>query len=144
MVLASVMSALRPGSSVAAIDPHQGRISRAGKPDENREPTYHALLANLAQAGLSDAVHVIRSRSTSVTWSEPIGLLFLDVVHDYDNVNADFQHFRRHLAVGGYVIFDDYTSSFPGVQRVVHEALADGTYREVSRTDGMITIQKTT
>ncbi|MCI0685797.1 MAG: class I SAM-dependent methyltransferase, partial [Sporichthyaceae bacterium] len=78
VLLASAMRALRPTGRVAAIDPHEGVISLAGRPDRHGSPTYEAFQANVAAAGLTDFVEVIRTPSTHVVWDRPIGLLFID------------------------------------------------------------------
>jgi hypothetical protein len=54
----------------------------------------------LRAAGVWDVVEIIRQRSVAVVWAEPIGLLFIDGLPDYDSVRADFEHFREWIAPG--------------------------------------------
>lgn len=105
VLLASAMRALRPDGRVKAIHPHAGVISFAGRPDRHGPPIYEAFCAKVATAELTDFVEVVRARSTDVAWDRPIGLLFIDGVHDYESVSGDFAHFSRWVPPNGLVSF---------------------------------------
>lgn len=56
---------------------------------------------------------------------KPVGLLYIDGSHEYEDVRADFEAWAGHLAPGAVVAFDDYgTAPNPGVERFVHELVA--------------------
>jgi len=53
---------------------------------------------------------------------EPVGLLFVDAVHTYEAVLADFDAWHPHLREGSLVCFHDYgRETFPGVTEAVDE-----------------------
>lgn len=72
-----------------------------------------------------------------------IDFAFIDGEHTYSAVKEDFENIKRILNPGGIVVFDDYhpgctnfcmglyelrRTKYPGVRRVVEEALAEGNY----------------
>jgi len=81
--------------------------------------------AQVCDAGVRDVVTAIRGFSTEVAgrWGgPPVGLLFVDGSHVYEDVRADFAVWSTHLAPGAVVAFDDYgTPRNPGVRRAVDE-----------------------
>lgn len=65
---------------------------------------------------------LIRQVSTVAAseWKGPkIGLLHIDAHHIEPEVILDFMSWKPHLAEDAYVVFDDYTSEFPGVKAAV-------------------------
>jgi Methyltransferase domain len=99
VVLGGVAKALGVGGPVHAIDPHEGLFSGG---DETRPvPTLDRLRANLTAAGVAETVNVIAKRSCDVAWAEPIGLLFVDGLHDYASVAADFRHYAAFVMRDG-------------------------------------------
>jgi predicted O-methyltransferase YrrM len=140
VVLASVVKAVRPEARVWSIDPHDGKLGAADQLIAVG-PSLEKLKANLAAAGLAGLVEVIRSTAGQVAWSEPIGLLLIDGLHDYTNVARDFYHFEPWLAEGSSVAFHDYASYFPGVVTFVDELAASG-YHRVDCVDSLIVLQR--
>ncbi len=121
VVLAGVARELK-ARPIVAIDPHEGVF---GLGDERAEPTLDRLRRNLVNTGLNDFVRVLVERSHDVVWSEPIGLLFVDGLHGYDDVSADFRHFEPHIVAGGLAAFHDYGAScWPDVTRFVDELMS--------------------
>jgi len=51
-------------------------------------------------------------------------MLFLDSLHSYHNLGAEFSAFERHLKVGGIAVFHD-TFYYDGLGLVVHDILAN-------------------
>lgn len=112
----------RPGSKVYAVDPHLGNLSGVKMPE-----TYERFLANMKAAGLEKVVVPIRKASTEVEWNQDIAVLFIDGLHDYDSVAADYQHFSKFVEPGGIVAFHDYTNpDHPGVRKFVDEKVLNG------------------
>jgi predicted O-methyltransferase YrrM len=143
VVLASVLQAVSPASRVWAIDPHDGQVGASDQGFQNFGPTFDQFLATLAAAGVSDTVEPVVKHSYDVPWHEPIDLLFVDGLHDYDNVARDFRHFEPWIADGGLILFHDYASYFPGVVAFVDELLAGDRYRRVDAAESLIALQKT-
>lgn len=73
-------------------------------------------------------LEVIRKRSEYVVEDDlivPLHLVFIDGDHSYASVQSDFQRVSSWLAPNGVVAFHD-SRYFPGVSRVIGEALATG------------------
>jgi len=79
---------------------------------------------------VADHVTVVRKRSERLDDGDiptPIHLAFIDGDHGYEAVRRDFDIVAARLAPNGVVAFHDFgDASFPGVTRVVGEALASG------------------
>ncbi len=142
VVLGQAAQALRPGSRVYAIDPHEGVVGAADAELKTMKPTLARFRDNVARAGLTGAVETIQRCSFEVTWNRPIHLLLIDGLHDYANVARDFSHFASFVAPGGLIAFHDYADYYPGVQRLVDEVLAGDDYCRVGGECSMIVIQK--
>lgn len=48
-------------------------------------------------------------------------LLIIDGDHTYEGVKRDYRLFRPMVRVGGYIVFDDYQSVFPGIVGFIDE-----------------------
>ena len=143
VVLGGAVAALRPDARVYAIDPHEGELYAPGPGTEGTAvpPTADIFTANIATAGLLNTVHPIQLPSYEVAWDQPIGVLFIDGLHDYDNVSRDFRHFEPWILSGGYTAFHDY-ASFAGVAHLVDEILREGQHHEVARIGTMIVVRR--
>lgn len=78
---------------------------------------------NLVDAGLAGHVTAVQADTVEAAKrydGAPVGLLYIDADHREAAVRQDLQAWRRHLAPGAVVAFDDYgTKKNPGVKRVV-------------------------
>ena len=121
VVLAMALRSVGQGL-VYAIDPHEGDISSG-----RVSPTWDTFLRNIKAAGVDDAVVPVRQRSTDVPWTQEIALLFIDGLHDYASVAADYRHFFGHVQPNGFIAFHDYSNSdHPDVRKFVSEAVLAG------------------
>jgi predicted O-methyltransferase YrrM len=80
---------------------------------------------------LSRWIITIRKRSEDLVAGDvraSLDLVFIDGDHSYAAANADFRFAARLLSDGGVIAFHD-ARYFPGVSRVVGEALASGHWR---------------
>ena len=79
---------------------------------------------------VANRVTVVRKRSEMLRDGDipaPIHLAFIDGDHGYEAVRRDFEIVAGRLAPNGVVAFHDFSDAgFPGVTRVVGEALASG------------------
>ena len=85
-------------------------------------------LENMTKSGVQEYVELLDMSNVDAEKiiSEKkvdIRLLFIDGCHEYDGVKKDFELFERYVVRGGLIIFDDYSSSFPGVVKFVDEIL---------------------
>jgi glycosyltransferase involved in cell wall biosynthesis len=142
VLFASVIKVFALPGTVHAIDVHDGRLGAADQGLKIYQPSFDIFSNNLSQAGVKDTVKIIRERSCNVEWGLPISLLFIDGLHDYDNVRRDFEHFAGWLVTGGLVAFHDYADYYPGVVKFVDELLAAGTCRKIGAVDSLIVLQK--
>jgi len=142
IMLGSVVKALCPQAKVYAIDPHDGKVGALDQGIRVGPPTLEIFKRNIADAGLSTVVELIPKHSFEVHWEKPIGLLFIDGLHDYANVAQDFFHLAPWVVAGGYIAFHDYADYYPGVKALVNEILTSGRYREVHRIQSMMIIEK--
>jgi predicted O-methyltransferase YrrM len=142
VLMARVLQRQAADAPIHAIDPHDGRVGALGHRVHETGPTRHKLERNLARAGLEHRVRIVESRAPEVAWNGPIGLLFLDGLHDYESTARDFAHLQPHVVGGGYVLFHDDADYYPGVRLVVQEAVRSGAYRLVRRAGTMAMLQK--
>jgi Methyltransferase domain len=144
IVLAGAAKTVNDSSRVYAIDPHEGRVGSEGTADGLRTelPTFERFCRNVSAVGLSERVVPIRCRSYEVEWHLPIGLLFIDGLHDYLSVARDFYHFEPYLADGAYVAFHDCDDSHPGVGTFVAGLVASGCYEQVERAASLIVFHR--
>jgi hypothetical protein len=142
VVIASAARAFGRGARVHAVDPHDGRVGAADQGIRAGAPTLQRFRHNIAAAGLSDMVEVVPKHSWEVQWEGPIGLLFIDGLHDYTNVARDFHHFLPWLAPGAYVAFHDYADYYPGVKAFVHELLDRGDFESVQCVRSLMLVRR--
>ncbi|MBV6441935.1 MAG: glycosyltransferase [Haliscomenobacteraceae bacterium CHB4] len=142
VLLGSVAKTVSPGARVCAIDPHNGLLGAADQGLQSFPPSLASFRKNIAEAGLSDITDVITDYSFHVAWSDPISLLYIDGLHDYENVIRDFRQFADWVRPGGYAIFHDYADYFPGVKQAVHEILETKMFRKTALAGSLIVLQK--
>lgn len=65
-------------------------------------------------------------------WEKAIDVLHIDADHGYNAVKEDLVKYIPFVNDGGIVIFDDYDTSHPGVQKAVHELVGEGDFEIVS------------
>ena len=83
--------------------------------------------ANVQRCQLAAYVTPCRGLSDDLaqTWARPIHLLFIDGLHTYEQVLADFDGFFRHVVPGGIVALHDVDEAWPGVSRAWYEHIRD-------------------
>jgi predicted O-methyltransferase YrrM len=97
---------------------------------EGTRDTFSEFLMNTH--GVSQRVTVIRKASSDLAPSDipaALELIFIDGDHAYHAARDDFELVQRFLAPGGTIAFHDFGNpDYPGVTRVVGEALASGNW----------------
>jgi predicted O-methyltransferase YrrM len=145
VVIGSVLSEARTnGIKLFAIDPHEGVVGAIDNGLYQTPQTLEKFRHNISHFGLSHLVEIVRKLSFEVDWNQPISFLFIDGLHDYENVARDFNHFKSWLAPGGFVAFHDYADHFPGVKTFVDELVEEGCYEKVRCVLSMIVLRKKT
>jgi predicted O-methyltransferase YrrM len=122
VVLGWAARASGEGRKVFAIDPHQGELT-----GRKVEPTWDDFVATVASSGAHEFIVPIRKRADQVEWKGPVALLFIDGVHDMENVSKDYARFVHFVPPGGYIAFHDYSNDdHPDVRRFVDERVRKG------------------
>lgn len=108
------------GQKIHAVDPHAGVIER-GQAAVNGS-TFDEFQRNIKAAGVHEVVvpHVDYSDSVARSFSEPVEFIFIDGLHDYEAVKADFEAWFPKVMEGGVMAFHDTTGQ-AGPQKLVTE-----------------------
>ena len=90
---------------------------------------------------------VVAMQKTSVTaaaqWTNgTIRLLFIDAMHSYEGVRADFESWSPFVLPGGGIVFHDYDDQHPGVKQYVDELVASGQVLPMEGVPGMLVARK--
>lgn len=139
VVLGGVVKSFRPSARVYAWDTFDGIVGALDQGLFAYPPTGELFRSNIDRAGLSE---IVVSGALDGEWTEPIGFLLIDGLHDYVNVARDFFRFEPFVVEGGYVVFHDYADYFPGVKAFVNELLGAGRYEEIDRVGSLIVVRK--
>jgi hypothetical protein len=142
VVLGRVAESLGSPAPIHAIDPGDGVVGSRDGGLQHVGPTRDKLQRTLQQSGLASRVRVHFGSAPAVPWSEPIGFLLVDGLHDYASVSADFRHMEPWLVAGGLAAFHDCADYFPGVKRFVQELLRGGRFRRVHMAGTLVVLEK--
>lgn len=72
------------------------------------ETTYREFLRNMLQYSLANVVPMKGdSNIIGKTWDKPLGVLFIDGDHHYEQALKDYELFAKHIVVGGYLAIHD-------------------------------------
>lgn len=122
------------GAHVTAVDPWADPRADPGE-GCNDDPfglgtgqsVYERFAQNVSAEGLDGRITPLRTTSLVAAhlWVQPVGLLFIDAIHEYEHVKSDYLHWQGHIAVGGWLAFHDYTTdpthAYYGVARAIEE-----------------------
>jgi predicted O-methyltransferase YrrM len=136
LVIALAIAASKRPLRLIAIDPHVGYAFSDGS------DTYESLMSTLRAHGVEAPVDVVRAQSVDVPLDRPIGMAFIDGLHDRAAVSADHAHLAPHVVNGGLVLFHDYVGEFPGVVDVVNDLLTRDSYELVAYTDSLVALRR--
>jgi predicted O-methyltransferase YrrM len=111
-------------AKVHAIDPHTGSPQHVEMFKTDKFWTFEEFKKNIENAGVKDQVepHVDFSVSAAKKFNEPVEMIFIDGLHEYEGVKDDFEAWFPKVVDGGWMAFHDSTC-FPGVLRVMKEDL---------------------
>lgn len=129
---------------VYAVDPH------IGFPDVpetyGRMWTFDEFMDNIRAAGVEDVVVPIVKTSVEAAaeFNESISLLFIDGVHEFDYVKADFESWFPLVAVGGTIAFHDTAGhAHTGAKRFVEQRVyRSRDFRAIRFIDSMTIVEK--
>lgn len=96
--------------------------------------------------GVNKQITAVKKRSDEISTYDiqvPLNLVFIDGDHSYTSVKKDFDCVQQWLAEDGIIAFHDFSiSTFPGVTRVIGEALASGKWMFVGCVDTLVWIKR--
>jgi hypothetical protein len=116
---------------------------RADKYPLREKDAFIQFWANMTRLGLSQVVVPIRMRSDQAikVFKPTLKFAFIDGCHEYEFVKQDIE-WLKYLAIGGEVVFHDYTTDFPGVIQAVDEFRSNRSFKEVERGGLCVTFKK--
>ena len=131
------------GAAVHAVDPHEGLVGAMGEAVWSGEPTLDRFTRAIRDAGLEGLVRPVVRRFQDVVWTEgPIGLLFVDGLHDYASVMGDMTHLDIHLPPGALLACHDYGNGHPGVDRAVDQLTGFGCFELIDVAGALVVLRK--
>jgi len=87
------------------------------------EDFYEEVLKNIKNTGFD--ITLIRGNSSEIDFNEPVGLIFIDGNHDYEQVEKDLFHWLPKVIKGGTIAFHDYGGPTAGPTLVVDKYIKD-------------------
>jgi predicted O-methyltransferase YrrM len=120
------------GARVTAVDPFvAGRLFGGASTREHFE-------RSIALAGLTGTVRLVCAYSTALrrSWTEPIGLLYIDGKHDYWTFTDDLR-WSAHLPPGGQVLVHDCFSSVGVTSGVLAKVVLGDRHVYLDRTGSL-------
>ena len=145
----AVASRRGKGAHITAIDPYlpprpDSQDDPFGLGPEGVRAEFHR---NLTTLGLWSMVTPLRAVSLDVArmWQAPIGLLFIDAIHERQHVIEDYEAWSPHIIAGGVLALHDYNATgYPGVVEAVEEhILPTGCWERVALTESLWTARRT-
>ena len=133
----------RKNCKIYAIDPHEGNLGDLYK--SKHSSTFDVFQKNIKDYEVADYIVPIVEKSCDVQWSQRIHLLFIDGLHDYDNVRHDFEKFDPFVVENGFVCMHDYNNNiYPDVTEYVNNTVLPLLkYLVVAIDDTMVVLKKT-
>jgi predicted O-methyltransferase YrrM len=154
-------AARESGTVAVTVDHHRGsEEQQAGweyhdptvvDPEVGQMDTLPTFRRTLHAAGLEDHVIAVVGRSPQVArvWGGQLGFVFIDGGHTDEHATADYEGWAPKLAEGGTLaihdVFPDPVDEFTGQApyRIHLRALASGAFTEVSATDSLRVLRRT-
>lgn len=92
---------------VVCIDPHPTYVDHMGGEFDFSDQL--KFLQNIMDAGCGDRIRIVNLASDHALqgWTEPIGLLWVDGGHSYDQALRDVIGWTKHVKVGGIIAVHD-------------------------------------
>ena len=119
-------------------------------PQTGRVDTFQWFRQAIEQADLENTVvpMVCPSELPARAWSTPLGLVFIDGGHSFEDAFTDYNAWSGHLIAGGYLLIHDiFENPADGGQapfRVYQEAVASGRFEALPMTGTLGVLQRRT
>jgi hypothetical protein len=148
MLWATILKETQSTMKNYAIDPHEGDLSEMvegvdGRHKHNatlRTPNTLAPFQQMvSRFELQQQIVPIVQKSTDVEWGQPIGLIFIDGLHGYEFVKADYEHFKPFFGDETWVAFHD--DDWEGVHQFITERCEAGELVIVDQVSSLVLTQ---
>ena len=105
---------------IHAVDPHMGYDGKS---------TLREFKENIRRAGVSSMIIPIvkTSKEAAKNFNKPVGIIFIDGSHEYDDVMLDFELWFPKISEGGIMAFHD-TIGYDGPRKVVNNLVYKSKY----------------
>jgi len=130
-------------TKVYAIDPHQGEMHKSVY---DYAPTWDQFCFNIEKHGVKDITVLIQNTSEEAArnFTEPIELIFIDGLHDYQSVKQDFLIWFPKVIDGGIMAFHDTCNSHEGSRDVAYQYIYKSTkFKNIGLVNSITFAQKT-
>ncbi|MBW1892266.1 MAG: class I SAM-dependent methyltransferase [Deltaproteobacteria bacterium] len=113
-----------------------------------RMNTLQFFRSTIERAGLEDTVIpiVCASKTASISWATPLGLVFIDGGHSFETASADYNSWAGHIVKGGLLLIHDiFKNPEEGGQApymVYKNALESGLFQELSMVKTLGVLQR--
>ena len=96
---------------------------------------------DLANESYWDLITPLRTTSVAASsiWVQPIGLLFIDAIHEEWAVLQDYGSWERFIPPGGFLALHDYGDTYPGCKRAIDTIEALGDFKPLGITGSLWT-----
>lgn len=127
-------------ANVWAIDPHEDYQVNAQT--HYGMENHAALLRNLLDFGVAETVRVVALPSENVVegWPYQADLIWIDGSHQYNDVWCDLVSWHLNLSSNGKLALHDTNAHFPGVDKALHNFMAEWPGWKISETVDSITV----
>lgn len=128
------------GVPVYTIDPHHAHTDEIGATFGPQDRA--ALYRNITAADLGETICVVNLTSDHAVqgWREPIGLLFVDGAHNFEQVKRDVLSWLPHVLEHGLIAIHDRT--WPDIQRLISLLSEHEGVRQYAMCDSIIAYRK--
>ncbi|MFN2224928.1 MAG: glycosyltransferase, partial [Anaerolineae bacterium] len=108
-------------------------------PAPDGRPAGDVLREQIAAHGIA-GLATLAPEQEPAPWSLPSRLVFVDGQHDEAGVRGDVARYTPSLATDGLLVFHDYASYFPDVERCVEDLLEGGGWDLVAQAGTLIAL----
>ena len=132
-----VVAQLKNPLKCIGVDLFENGISRYAHDKLTQQRT----LENIQRLNISQSeINLIQGNSRSLSTiekvkdlicKEPVDLLFIDGDHEFAGVEADFLNYAPLVAAGGFIVFDDANSTYPGILRCIDKYVKNNPKYEI-------------
>lgn len=126
--------------SVYCIDPHPTYVDGMGGSFGSKDK--RMFIENIVKVGLHERISIVNFKSDQAAagWTEPIGLLWIDGDHSFDQTSRDILNWTPHLVGNGIVAIHD--KSYIEVKRALQILEDDFMFERIQSVGGIRAYRK--